>query len=214
MRRRRTQSALADVEPKGVAAMGQAGAAPDTLPDPNEPAPPAAASADDLLAQLAGEEIDRLLAESDDGAPAPGTVPTSDAQAAPIVESPTNVATDSIDTVEKIGDQLDQLLKEIETPKPAAEPEAPAARTTIAQLGAATSNNEVSALLGEQLGSRADDAIDDGTPLPIYVRALEIINSPFAAMPDALREFLGKVAILTMFNSIAVLMYVLIFRRH
>jgi len=33
-------------------------------------------------------------------------------------------------------------------------------------------------------------------------------------MPDGLREFLGKVAVLTMFNSIAVLMYVLIFRRH
>lgn len=40
------------------------------LPDPTD-APPdeAAASADDLLSQLAGEEIDRLLAEADSGEP-------------------------------------------------------------------------------------------------------------------------------------------------
>src|SRR5690606_15011859 len=38
------------------------------LPDPTDTQPESAASADDLLSQLAGDEIDRLLAEADDGA--------------------------------------------------------------------------------------------------------------------------------------------------
>lgn len=198
--------------------MGQAGAAPETLPDPNEPASATAASADDLLAQLAGEEIDRLLAETEDGAapPASPTAVPEPVADAPAVEPAVNAASASINTVEQMGDQLDQLLKEIETPKPAppeAPAEAPAETTTIAQLGAATTNSEVSALIGEQVGASVDDVLDDGSPLPIYVRALELFNAPFAALPTGLREFLGKVAILTMFNSIAVLVYVLIFRR-
>ena len=43
---------------------------------------------------------------------------------------------------------------------------------------------------------------------------LELLNAPFAAMPETFREVLGKVAILTLFNSVAVLAYVLLFRRH
>jgi hypothetical protein len=191
--------------------MGQAGAAPDTLPDPNEPAPATAVSADDLLAQLAGEEIDRLLAETEDGLGATSITPApiTQAEAAPApssTEGPVNAGASSIETVDKIGDQLDALLKEIESPKP----EAPAATTTIAQLGAATSESEVDALLGNESATPREDS----SPLPIYVRTLEVLNAPFAAMPNGMREFLGKVAILTLFNSIAVLLYVLIFRRH
>ena len=43
--------------------MGQAVA---DLPDPLSAAPVSSASTDDLLAQLAGEEIERLLAEADE----------------------------------------------------------------------------------------------------------------------------------------------------
>ncbi|MBC8107068.1 MAG: hypothetical protein H7Z14_10800 [Anaerolineae bacterium] len=204
--------------------MGQAAAAPNTLPDPNEPAMVAATSADDLLAQLAGEEIDRLLAETDDERPeayaptpapttAPPPPPTEPNVAAPIVDAPVSAGDSSIEAVDAMGDQLDALLKEIEAPKPDAPVEARAETTTIAQLGA-TSNSEVNALLGEDVGADMAGAVDDGTPLPVYVRALEVLNSPFAAMPNALREGFGKIAILTLFNSIAVLLYVLIFRRH
>ena len=58
--------------------MGQAAAV--DLPDPLESPPVSPASTDDLLAQLAGEEIERLLSESDDeGAPAAAapSAPTS-----------------------------------------------------------------------------------------------------------------------------------------
>lgn len=205
--------------------MGQAAAAPDTLPDPHDSAsaPAAAVSADDLLAQLAGEEIDRLLAETDDDpppsyAPAPmsaaaPTVPSPAPGSDPIAEPPVNAAASSIQAVDAMGDQLDALLKEIEAPKAAVPAESPAEMTTIAQLGA-TTNNEVNALLGDDVGANAADAVDDGSPVPAYVRALELLNAPFDAMPNAVRESLGKIAILTLFNSVAVLLYVLIFRRH
>ena len=74
------------------------------------------------------------------------------------------------------------------------------------------------AVLGVEPGSldpaTSAEPIEDSSSLPVYVRALEFLNAPFAAMPNALRESLGKIAILTLFNSIAVLVYVIIFRRH
>jgi hypothetical protein len=110
-----------------------------------------------------------------------------------------------------MGDQLDALLKEIEAPKPAVVGPVPE-RTTIAQFG--TTSTEVNALLGDHGATKDTAVIDDGAPLPIYVRALEILNFPFDALPNGLRELFGKIAILTLFNSLAVLLYVLIFRRH
>ena len=45
------------------------------------------------------------------------------------------------------------------------------------------------------------------------VRVLEVINSPLASFSDSTRDTLGKVAIVTLVNSLAVLIYVL-FVRH
>ena len=56
------------------------GSATVELPDPLQSAGPAEAkSADDLLAQMAGDEIDRLLAESD-SEPEPGAAPVTAAE--------------------------------------------------------------------------------------------------------------------------------------
>jgi hypothetical protein len=58
---------------KGVASMGKAAL---DLPDPLQAAPgEARTSADDLLAQLAGDEIDRLLAEAEAGEPKAARAP-------------------------------------------------------------------------------------------------------------------------------------------
>jgi hypothetical protein len=43
---------------------------------------------------------------------------------------------------------------------------------------------------------------------------LESVNAPLIPLPDAVRDALGKVAILTLVNATAVLLYVLFFRRH
>jgi hypothetical protein len=46
------------------------------------------------------------------------------------------------------------------------------------------------------------------------VRILEWVNSPLAGLSDEIREALGKVALVTTLNAVAVLTYVLVFRRH
>jgi hypothetical protein len=48
----------------------------------------------------------------------------------------------------------------------------------------------------------------------LLLRPLIWINSPLDAWPDAVRDAIGKVAVITLLNSVAVIAYVLIFRRH
>jgi hypothetical protein len=49
---------------------------------------------------------------------------------------------------------------------------------------------------------------------PLLVRVLEWINAPLSGLSDAAREAVGKVALVTTLNAVAVLTYVLLFRRH
>jgi hypothetical protein len=49
---------------------------------------------------------------------------------------------------------------------------------------------------------------------PILFRVLELANYPLLACSDAAREAVGKIALLTLFNSVAVLVYVILFRKH
>ncbi|MEZ0265991.1 MAG: hypothetical protein ACAI43_14780, partial [Phycisphaerae bacterium] len=49
--------------------------------------------------------------------------------------------------------------------------------------------------------------------VPALVRALEWMNAPLAGLSDGAREALGKIAIVTTLNAVAVLLYVLIFRK-
>jgi hypothetical protein len=207
------------------------------LPDALEPsadaagpvsaAAPSAGGVDDLLAQMAGEEIDRLLAEADaareEAAAGAGATPPLERAA----EKPSAAASDP--------------------------PPAPAARETAAasvasevisgtggvELELATSSEERSALElaatsqepapiqidasifedpAEESAPAAQTVTDDesatGDSLPIYLKPLEWINAPLVALPDRVRELLGKVALLTFFNALAVLLYVMIFRKH
>lgn len=50
--------------------------------------------------------------------------------------------------------------------------------------------------------------------VPLLVRVLEWINAPLAGLSDGVRTAIGKIAIVTTFNAVGVLLYVLIFRRH
>jgi hypothetical protein len=163
-------------EQKGVA-MGQAAV---DLPDPLEkPKPAPMTSADDLLAQLAGDEIDRLLADADTGKePAPEVavieVPALDAAPAPVVE-------------------------EVE---PESAPEVQ------------TGNTERAALAAEELSHERVQLPDSDMDVPLILKPLVWLNWPLERFPDQVRETIGKIAVLTMVNSIAVLAYVIIFRRH
>jgi hypothetical protein len=59
-------------------------------------------------------------------------------------------------------------------------------------------------------GAKAESASSRLAPV---IKLLEWINAPLSFVPDALRDTLGKVAIVTLVNSIAVLIYVM-FVRH
>jgi hypothetical protein len=54
---------------------------------------------------------------------------------------------------------------------------------------------------------------EDDEPLPLLLRPLEWLNAPLAACPSWVRDAIGKAAIITMINAVAVLTYVAFFRR-
>ena len=56
------------------------------------------------------------------------------------------------------------------------------------------------------------EAEDDS--LPWYLKPLEWINAPLDSLPDPVRELIGKLGLLTLFNACAVLVYVFVFRKH
>ncbi|HLL88095.1 MAG TPA: hypothetical protein VK324_02215, partial [Tepidisphaeraceae bacterium] len=113
--------------PEG-ADMGKAGVG---LPDPldSTAGSAGAAATDDLLAQLAGEEIDRLLADADDASPAAAStgLPSTDADVALGVPpaSPTPAESSEkdpltlLDEVQKRANAVEQTVKELAPPTPA-----------------------------------------------------------------------------------------------
>jgi hypothetical protein len=159
------------------------------LPDPLQstgPEPGAAKSADDLLSQLAGDEIDRLLAENEseptaaapaapDGAPSPAAVPA----AVDLDAVLKTAAADRSPPAEK------QALH-----APASQPVAKLDNSPQIELGPAPKR------------------------LPLFLRPLEWLSSPLDPWPDQFRDILGKAGLITLINALAVLAYVLLFRKH
>ncbi len=243
------------------------------LPDPlNEPSAPRQQSADDLLSQLAAEQIDQLLADSPDEAaqePAPAEA-ARDPLAAPAeagAPAPLDAGKEALSAEAAVAAQLDDLFHQINESTPV-EPEkeaapleipakppfgsepqgrgqtAPAKTQAIAET-AAEVDAALAAGTGPLLPPLEPDAIEEqavkneraaldasveavaavGAELdnelaaeadepPLYLRPLEWLNAPLEYCPPGVREAFGKIAILTLFNSLAVLLYVLIFRRH
>ncbi len=57
-----------------------------------------------------------------------------------------------------------------------------------------------------------------GDPAPaqrsgLLLKPLEWFNAPFNSLPDAVRDVAGQVAIVTLVNALAVLLYIVLFRR-
>lgn len=249
------------------------------LPDPlSQPAHGSAVNADDLLSQLAGDEIDRLLAEAEVERPeedaatpalaAPINAPPSteealnqeldelhsalqEPDATPAGEEPRSAGQASsktdLSTPEskaQLSTELNQLFDAINNPEPSTPPaDLPAAaqaldqdlsasaaqslpKTEEAAPPAATENIspvEKSTLdpapeQSEELAATAAllesiEPTSPPAPLPIWLRPLEWLNAPLAGLSDSARSALGKAALITLFNAIVVLLYVLLFRK-
>jgi hypothetical protein len=241
--------------------MGQAAV---DLPDPMGLPPAGAAGAlgaDDLLAQMAGEEIDRLLAEAEkDIAPPPDPQPISsiaDDNPPPHESAPAGPEAFEIkrEETEGLSNLLDDLLKDAppEEAAPVAVPAAPAEQTAsiesneiedidetlaaehaalLAPVEAAApeekaiANSAASpvpapaalAAAAEEPRSASEPAAvssdEAGESLPVWLAPLEWINAPLADCSNIWRELIGKVAILTAINALAVIAYVTFIRRH
>ena len=267
------------------------------LPDPLEKQPASASSADDLLSQLAGDEIDRLLTEADVENADAATTPLGDAgpESATLLQAESKSAdvTPAVDAsavhrpaIDTAGDQqvaaqivathplepgaanashsteaidpadLDKVLSGSTSAAPSTEATAePIAKVDIDQTLAAEADAKLAphtadlkqdaavdaavdaaeaAALAAPIAAAAEahpsdaeeregllatvaaESTDDdlNAPLPLWLRPLEWLNAPMDAFSDDVRSFLGKAAILTLVNSAAVIIYVMMFRRH
>ena len=195
--------------------MGQAAV---DLPDTPSPPNASAASTDDLLAQMAGEEIDRLLAESDERPAAATATPGEPLKPQPFL-SPAPAPPEN--APESDASQLRGFLGGLADdpgPDPVAELAHPS-RTDAAKTPAGENRpdplDDLEASTAERaaLSAPARAANADGS-VSLLVRVLAWINSPLDSCPDHVREAIGKIAILTAVNAMAVLAYVLFFRHH
>jgi hypothetical protein len=211
------------------------------LPDPLQAAPgEARTSADDLLAQLAGDEIDRLLAEAEAGEPkaarapfhvgppanpkdevepavAPPPAPADVTDVPSVTQAPEVPAEPEPPPVD-VAAEMDALFSAA-----VAKDEADAAAAVaqgVAEAEAETSAAERSGLAAPAgVAGKAParwataDEGDDDAPLPFYLRPLEWLNAPLAILPQPVRDVVGKIAIVTLLNAAAILAYVLVVRR-
>lgn len=86
------------------------------------------------------------------------------------------------------------------------EPAAPAASPEQGGRGA-----DVKALLDEAVASAPSD--QPSAVVAMLLLPLRVLNAPFAGLSDRTRDALGQIGIVTLLNAIAVLAYVLMFRR-
>jgi hypothetical protein len=208
---------------KGVN-MGQAAV---DLPDPLETPPVSASSTDDLLAQLAGEEIERLLSE-EESAPAgepvgkphpPVQVPAQTSKVEPVAAPAVAAKEAPADTdLNALFSQLDPTEGKSQTPVRAkSEPVAstPDAAPSVAEELAWEIDEDSALMSSGQAASAAVGPVSTAAARePLVLRLLAWLNSPLDAFPDRVRDAVGKIAILTTVNALSVLVYLLLFRRH
>ncbi len=239
------------------------------LPDPLEDASNAAdadagarTSPDELVAKMADDEIDRLIAAADRGAL---TEPSQE-------QSPTDVidefekrallpdpdldllkpAAGAIQAADSPGlqSQLDSLFNTLDTKEPSLA--SPTSASTVDATPPMPPPVDVPADIANDDGHGAaetepehqpiDAASDAAAPLPadpdaamradvkalldeavdlpkpraapkFIVVPLRLLNAPFAGLSDEKRDIVGQIAIVTLINALAVMLYVVIFRR-
>lgn len=165
-------------------------------------------------AQLESDaELDALLdemsrAERDDLAHAPAATAAPEAlapaEAAPVVDesvgAPTPAAGAQVTTTESAGAAG-------VGPAPAGEPVMSAAERDALSLSDIAAETDAA----EERDAAASNATASG-PSTFLVRLLEWLDGRLSFVPDALRDAMGKIAIVTLLNALAVLIYVLFFR--
>ena len=203
------------------------------------PPPEAAAiqnQLDALFTEITGSQpgSDPEPEPRDDAEPTARPTPPRELAAAPIAPEPFTALRsklpDDIDTDEVLAAILGDGPPAAQLPAPVAAnamlpaPALPAPEkstdlaTTAAEREALTHHDPADELPGPgELEALAGPIhVEDDAPLPGYlqpiVKPLEWMNAPLDLLPTTLRDVLGQIAILTLVNAIAVLIYVFVFR--
>ncbi|HWE03815.1 MAG TPA: hypothetical protein VG326_15530 [Tepidisphaeraceae bacterium] len=181
-----------------------------------------APAADDLLSQMAGDEIDRLLAEAENEPPLPPAAPT--APAASTVAPASAVSGETVAAPSAVG-QTPPASTEMKSPPTGQAAPAPAETKTAhadhvapAPVIAASPAPTAPAVQPIPHPIMATPEVDDPAPATrlalgsVFIRVLELLNSPLDDLDDSLRQTIGWIAIVTLFNAVVVLGYVRFFR--
>jgi hypothetical protein len=162
-------------------------------------------STDELLSQLAASEIDRLLSEAD--AKTPSTPEPahgkSETPVAPVAEGNERSA-----LLEAAG--FEKAEEPAEPPAPAP-PHAGDERSALLQA-AGFESPEAVAPESEPAAELQVPTEDDR--IPFYLKPLIWMNIPLENRPLLVRQMLGRAAIVTLVNALAVLTYVFFFKKH
>ncbi|HEY0010123.1 MAG TPA: hypothetical protein VGB55_15470 [Tepidisphaeraceae bacterium] len=178
------------------------------LPDPLEDAAsPSKASADDLLAQMADEAIDKLIADAERGGE-PFRPPVAAAQSpeppATAPEAQNGEFSEAFgETPAPVAQPSPSLATPVNVVEPHEEPAGFDPGVVIASEEPAP-RHELHALLGEPAREQRSG---------LLLKPLEWFNAPFNFLPDTVRDVAGQVAIVTLVNALAVLLYIVLFRR-
>lgn len=184
---------------------------PGVPPAPAEAATSAFAGEDDPD-KTTEAELRALLSELDEEPP-PGGADAADA--APFASAEASTAYSGLLPREA----AEQVLAE----EAASHPGGTAARGSVSHVPEPRPDDASAAeraALEETAPSResaeAGSAIADdeaAEPLPLLLRPLDWLSAPMEASPQWVRDLIGKAAILTLLNAVAVLIYVMVFRR-
>ena len=181
---------MADIDEQGAkaaeAVIEQHGVAPGEFSQASADAAATATTAQAIDAELA-KQLDDVFAQIKNPETALPPVPAS--QAANLVQQVQS--TPVTDKAADLLDQIGQLEKQI-------------LNTEILQT--------TQQLLAEPIVKHEPVGPDAPPKLPLYLRPLEWLSFPLTRCTDDARDAVGKVAIVTLVNALAILLYVLIFR--
>lgn len=192
--------------------------------------------ADDVLATADAalqSELDELFDElGDEAAAAPADVDDNDPGEAVLDQELDALFNDlAAEPAEEVQEASDEAsVEQEEAPEVAAEPTDPApvdepVDTVVAESPEQASDDAIA--LQEELADeepalhvpvRNDPdnepatANDDRPTLPWWHRALVLMNRPFASLPAQTRDVLGKIAVVTLANALALLIYAALLR--
>jgi hypothetical protein len=210
------------------------------LPDPLDTADTVGgvsgtADPDDLLQQLADDAIDQLM-QNDAAGGAPGSVTAAGAvtdlmssQSSQMSDDAINVAPVDVTGLDVLRDAADQMPPPVDVPVDIAEVQDNVDADAQADVkadahanthAAADVNKAASAVVSIESGrtdvkALLDDALAadaEGANARVLLWPLRVMNAPFAGLGDGLRDVIGQIAIITLVNALAVLLYVILFR--